>query len=93
MVILTFDLIILEDEPSYLCELEVSLVYTKSSRLPKITQEDPGKNIISVFIKFSHQVPCAQFLITKHGHFSSDVPGPLIGHYQTLHCYSSYSDY
>ena len=41
MVILTFDLSILEEEPSYLCELEVSLVYTKSSRLPKITQEDP----------------------------------------------------
>ena len=41
MVILTFDLIILEDEPSYLCELDVSLVYTKSSRLPKLTQEDP----------------------------------------------------
>ena len=39
MVILTFDL--LKEEAYYLCELEVSLVYTKSSRLPKITQEDP----------------------------------------------------
>ena len=41
MIILNFDLSILEEEPSYLCEFEVSLVYTKSSRLPKITQEDP----------------------------------------------------
>ena len=41
MVILIFDLTILEEEASYLCELDVSLVYTKSSRLPKITQEDP----------------------------------------------------
>ena len=41
MVILIFDLSILEEEASYLCEFEVSLVYTKSSRLPKITQEDP----------------------------------------------------
>ena len=40
MVILTFDLSILEEEASYLCELEVRLDYTKSSRLPKITQED-----------------------------------------------------
>jgi hypothetical protein len=41
MVILTFDLRILEEEASYLGELEDSLVYTKSSRLPKLTQEDP----------------------------------------------------
>ena len=41
MIIFTFDLSILEEEASYLCELDVSLVYKKSSRLPKITQEDP----------------------------------------------------
>ena len=41
MIIFIFDLSILEEEASYLCELDVSLVYTKSSRLPKITQEDP----------------------------------------------------
>jgi hypothetical protein len=41
MIILNFDLSILEEECSYLCEFEDSLVYTKSSRLPKITQEDP----------------------------------------------------
>ena len=40
MIILNFDLSILEEECSYLCEFEDSLVYTKSSRLPKITQED-----------------------------------------------------
>ena len=40
MIILNFDLSILEEERSYFCEFEVSLVCTKSSRLPKITQED-----------------------------------------------------
>ena len=37
MVVLTFN----ASTQEHLCEFEVSLVYTKSSRLPKITQEDP----------------------------------------------------